>query len=189
MSILKSVEFFDELSQPTSEKPENIQEVAEINPFTTSSTDFDEDTIDYSVQEEEEEEEEPYNAEEEADKLIGLLNAGNMLLMSPLTQIVLKRKRGGKRLLERCKIAFTKKQNGEKITDAEKEMANKYQAYQNDLTTLAGEIAFTENELKVLRTMAIPYCKASKVKINGSFAFWLTYGGMQTQRIMQILTA
>jgi hypothetical protein len=192
-NLLKSVEFFDELSQPTQEKPETAPEVFEpVVKNDRFSQDFDEqieDEPDEPEQHEEIEDEEPYNAEEEAEKLLGLLNAGNVLLMSPLTQIVLKKKRGGKKILERCKIAFMKVKNGEKATDGEKEMAAKYEAYQTDLQTLAGEIAFSEQELAAMRVLAVPYCRASKVKINGSLAFWLMYGGYQTQRIMKILTA
>lgn len=133
--------------------------------------------------------EEPYDAEVEATKLVNLLNAGNTLLVSPIANFRMIKKRGGREALDKMKAAYQKQKDGKKLSEEEDRMLSAFNSFKTDMALLNGEIPFSEKQLEILKTAAVPYCQESKMKINGAFAFWGIFGGMQTEKIIKILTA
>ena len=109
--------------------------------------------------------------------------------MTPLALWKARRKRGGKGVIEKMQIIAAKNFDGVKLTDKEKHLLHQYNAYLTDKAQLEKAIPYTDDELKLLKTMAIPYCKTSKIRINGGFAFWTTFAGIQAQRVIAIIQA
>ena len=181
-----SIALTDLLAEPTEERHFAPTEETQFN---ASAEDFEQNFFEENPPIEEIEPEEPYDAQTEATKLVGLLNAGNSLLLTPLGQWKLKKNRGGKAVLERLKVSYLKKQRGEKLSEKDLQNIAEFEAYKSDIALLNGEIPFSEQEIQNLITCAIPYCESTKMKINSGFAFWGVYAGLQTSKIIKILQA
>ena len=195
---LSRVALLDELSKPTAMKTVAplVQEVVQNRTDFTGfeNGDIEEpEKIDHAQQKKPEPEpvepEEPYDAETEATKLLGMLNAGNQIICAPIASWKLKKNRGGKKVLERMKTAWHKRGAKIKCTEQELDLALSYESYLADTKQLSGEILFTEMEMENLKKLAIPYCESTKIKINSGAAFWSTYGGLQITKVMKILTS
>jgi hypothetical protein len=189
LNALDVVSLTDVLSTPTKERPERDL-ITEIAPQIFPNADFDEE------EEEEEEEipvneepEEPYDAEREATNLINLLNAGNMLVMTPLSNLKLRKNRGGKAGMERMKLAYEKSQHGQELTEHEKNLVLQFESYKRDLMLLSGEIPYSEQQMQMLKTAAIPYCEATKFKSNAGLAFWGIFASVQMEKIIKVIQA
>jgi hypothetical protein len=153
----------------------------EKDDFTSLDNDFEEDF--------EDEDEEPHNPEEEAEKLVGLIQSANLLTMTPLAMWKARKKRGGKQAITRMQEVFAKSLSGQKLSPAEQSQVSRYNAYLRDKEELEKAIPYTPDEVQLLKKMAIPYMKTTKMRINGGFAFWTTLAGIQAQRIIAIIQA
>lgn len=174
------------LSAPTTIRSETPVETqfAEVEEQNTLEFDEKEEII-----QEVEEEQEPYNPEEEAEKLLGLIAAANNITMTPLALWRLKKKRGGKQVIERMQVMKAKQFSGQKLTENEQRLIDQYDAYLLDKQQLQQAIPYTEQEMEMLKQLAIPYCQSSKLKVNSGAAFWSALGGVQLQRIFAIIQA
>lgn len=132
---------------------------------------------------------EPYDAEAEAEKLVGMLNAGNTVLVSPLANWRMIKKRGGREGLEKMKAPYMKKMKGEKLSEEEEVLYKSFESFQADMKLLNGEIPYSEQQLEAMKKLAVPYCQESQIHINGGLAFWIAVSGMQIEKIIKVLTA
>lgn len=131
----------------------------------------------------------PYDAEENADILVELIDVVNIQSLTPLARWKLRKKLGGRTEVTRKQLLFEKKINKEKLTDAEKRDIELYQAYLKDKEELEKAIPYTDEEKKNLKMAAVPYLKQHQIKVGGGFAFWTQLAMIQGSRIMQVLTA
>ena len=186
------------LQQPTKMRTELVQDEPETVDFSGLEFETSPDLIESNPIDkeadliedlDEEEEEEPHDPEEEAEKLVGLIQAANVLTMTPLALWKARKKRGGKAAISKMQIIAAKNFEGAKLEKKEAEQLAKYNAYLKDKEQLENAIPYTSDELSLLKTMAIPYMKTSKIKINGGFAFWTTLAGIQAQRVIAIIQA
>ena len=196
MSEFEEIDLLSVLEQPTTMRTE----VAPSNNFLDnfSALEFEEepdkntslgDAIEGDFDYEEEEDEEPHNPEEEAEKLVGLIQSANLLTMTPLAMWKARKKRGGKQAITRMQEVFAKSLSGQKLSPAEQSQVSRYNAYLRDKEELEKAIPYTPDEVQLLKAMAIPYMKTTKMRINGGFAFWTTLAGIQAQRIIAIIQA
>jgi len=109
--------------------------------------------------------------------------------MTPLSVWKLRKNRGGKEAIEKMSIVAGKHYAGKKLTEDENRLFDQYNAYLADKTSLENAIPYTSKELKLLHSMAVPYMKSSKMKINGGLAFWTTLGAIQFDRVIKIFQA
>lgn len=188
LNALDVVSLTDVLSTPTKERPERDL-MNEIPTFEFPNEDFDEEEEEEEEIQVKEEPEEPYDAEREATNLINLLNAGNMLVMTPLSNLKLRKNRGGKAGMERMKLAYEKSQHGQELTEHEKNLVLQFEAYKRDLMLLSGEIPYSEQQMQMLKTAAIPYCEATKFKSNAGLAFWGIFASVQMEKIIKVIQA
>lgn len=131
----------------------------------------------------------PYDAEENAEILVELIDVANIQTLTPLAKWKLRKKLGGKPGLRQKQILFEKKFNKEELTDGEKRDIELYQAYLKDKLEIEEAIPYTPDEKEALKTAAIPYLKQSKLRIGGGASFWTQLAMIQGGRIMQVLTA
>jgi hypothetical protein len=179
----------DILEQPTQVRSElttnNQQEMTNF-----SSLEFEEVSSTPIEQEQEEEFDiSPYNAEENAEILVELIDVVNIQTLTPLARWKLRKKLGGKTEVTRKQLLFEKKLSQSKLTEEEKRDIELYQAYLKDKAEIEKAIPYTEDEKKNLKQAAIPYLMQSKLKIGGGMAFWTQLAMIQGSRIMQVLTA
>ena len=132
----------------------------------------------------------PYNAEEAAENLVAVLSSLNYFI-TPLAVWKLKKKRGGKTAIEKMQVIYAKSlgKDAEKITEQERQQLHMYQAYLKDKEELENAMPFTEKETDELTKLAIPYCRANRIKVPKGAGFWGAYGAMQFQRVMAIIQA
>src|SRR5690554_7888290 len=182
MSILETPTHFREEKMDTGE----TQEVTDFSGF-----EFDEIPEDTTLQEEKVEtlEIEVYNAEENAEILIELIDVVNIQTLTPLAKWKLAKKQGGKPVVRKMQILYEKKMNEGELTEKEKRQIELYQIYLKDKQELENAIPYTDEEKESLKQAAIPYLKSSKLKIGGGAAFWTQLAMIQGSRIMQVLTA
>lgn len=181
---LSEVSLFDVLADTTQERSEGVSHEA-IN-----VADFNEIPAPVDAPEPEpEEDEEPYDATVEATKLVNLLNVGNMVVLMPLAGVKMQKSRaGGKKGLERMKIAYQKSADGKKLTPTDEKLVQQFELYKQDLALLHGEIPFSKAEHDALLLAATSYCESSKIRVNATAAFWGVLAGYETSRIIKILT-
>src|SRR5690554_3763549 len=130
-----------------------------------------------------------YNAEENAEILIELIDVVNIQTLTPLAKWKLAKKQGGKPVVRKMQILYEKKMNEGELTEKEKRQIELYQIYLKDKQELENAIPYTDEEKESLKQAAIPYLKSSKLKIGGGAAFWTQLAMIQGSRIMQVLTA
>lgn len=131
----------------------------------------------------------PIDPRVEATKLVNLLSAGNNLATVPLATWKLNKNRGGKQVIEKMKASYIKQRNGVKLTEEETIQAESYKQYEADKSVLLESLPYTDAQMNTLIEVAIPYCEANQLKINGSFAFWGVFAGVQMDKVIKILTA
>lgn len=194
-SMVNNVSLTDILSKPTERK--------EINNDNTEDFINEEDFLNSVVEDEIEddgrserrppvedhEEEEEYDAESEAQKLVGLLSAMNSLVVTPVAHWKLRKNIGGKKTLERMKNAYQKNVRGDELNDREQKLLEAFQSYKKDMEILSGEIPYSDHEIETLNKLAVPYLNESKMKISGAGSFWTVFGGMQVSKIVKVLMA
>lgn len=180
MEILETPTVFRE------EKSENQEEVTDF-----SNLEFEETPEETALQEEKVEtlEIEVYNAEENAEILITLIDFLNIQGLTPLAKWKLAKKQGGKPVIRKMQLLYEKKMNEGELTEKEKREVELYQIYLKDREELENAIPFTNEEKEGLKKAAIPYLKSSKLKIGGGAAFWTQLVAVQGSRIWQILKA
>lgn len=177
----------DILEQPTQVRAESTtNHQQEMTNF--SSLEF-EELPPAPIEQEEELDISPYNAEENAEILVELIDVVNIQTLTPLARWKLRKKLGGKTEVTRKQLLFEKKLSQSKLTEEEKRDIELYQAYLKDKAELEKAIPYTEDEKKNLKQAAIPYLMQSKLKIGGGMAFWTQLAMIQGSRIMQVLTA
>lgn len=130
-----------------------------------------------------------YNAEENAEILVELIDVVNIQTLTPLARWKLTKRQGGKPAVRKMQLLFEKKLNDSELTDPEKREIELYQAYLKDKEELERIIPYTEDEKDSLKKSAVPYLSAHKIKIGGGMAFWTQLAMIQGSRIMQVLTA
>lgn len=130
-----------------------------------------------------------YNAEENAEILVELIDVVNIQTLTPLARWKLTKRQGGKPAVRKMQLLFEKKLNDSELTDPEKREIELYQAYLKDKEELERIIPYTDEEKDSLKKSAVPYLSAHKIKIGGGMAFWTQLGMIQVSRIMQVLTA
>nr|WP_294860225.1 hypothetical protein [uncultured Fluviicola sp.] len=141
--------------------------------------------------------EEPYDAEQEAKNLVHMLKAGEGLLLPPIAAVTLKKKRGGKKAIERMSKAHDKLNKGGELSELESKAAADFESYQDDIKKMMrlfypdSDEAKKQMDLETKRLIeaAIPYCAATKFHINAGFAFWTMYTGSLGGKIIQIIGA
>lgn len=176
----------EESTQTRSEsRTGNMDEVADF-----SSLEFEPTYVEptYVEQEDEAINISPYDAEENAEILVELIDVVNVQSLTPLARWKLRKKLGGKTEVTRKQLLFEKKLNKETLTDEEKRDIELYQAYLKDKEELDKAIPYTDEEKKNLKQAAIPYLKQTQLKIGGGMAFWTQLAMIQGSRIMQVLT-
>lgn len=181
------------LEAPTVIRPEAHQEPKE----ETEITDF--SGLEFSSEPAPAPEDEPveiepveieiYNAEENAEILVELIDVVNIQTLTPLARWKLTKRQGGKPAVRKMQLLFEKKLNDSELTDPEKREIELYQAYLKDKEELERIIPYTEDEKDSLKKSAVPYLSAHKIKIGGGMAFWTQLSMIQGSRIMQVLTA
>jgi type I site-specific restriction endonuclease len=190
INALDVVSLTDVLSAPTKERPERAIVEETIHQTVFNNTDFEEEEEEEEeIQTTQQEPEEPYDAEREATNLINLLNAGNMLVMTPISNFKLRKNRGGKAGMERMKMAYEKSVRGQELTEHEKNLVLQFESYKRDLMLLSGEIPYSPQQMEMLKTAAIPYCEATKFKSNAGFAFWGIFASVQMDKIIKVIQA
>ena len=130
-----------------------------------------------------------YDAEENAEILVELIDVVNIQTLTPLARWKLAKKQGGKPVVRKMQLLFEKKLNDTELTDKEKRQIELYQAYLKDKEELEKAIPYTDDEKDNLKKSAVPYLSAHKLKIGGGAAFWTQLAMIQGSRIMQVLTA
>lgn len=141
------------------------------------------------VEEFEEEPQKPYDAKTNAENLVNLIDAVNILSLTPLARWKLKKKRGGKEVLDTLEKFYSKKVSGAKVTDEEKEKAAIYEAYLKDTIKINEAIPFSADEKTRLITAAVPYLEKTQMKIDEGLGFWGILIAVEGSKVMQILTA
>lgn len=190
-------DILDVLETPTQQRSENTPE---LDPFENddflNGLEFDtpEENIEAVEQEEEPTPtiEEIYTDEDaqiNAEILVDLLDTVNTATLTPLARWKLRKKRGGKDVVSKMSVVYEKSLKDEKLTDKEKELAWKYEAYLKDKEQLENAIPYTDDEKRKLVASAKNYVKGKKIKINADLSFWGELAMIQGSRIMQILTA
>lgn len=188
--LINRVSVDDILAQPTQARIVSIdKEPSQIDSSDFSSIEYDLPPKPQPEIEEQPEPEEPYDAKVEATKLVGLISAGHSLIHTPIATWKLRQKRGGKPVFERMKAAYQKDAEGKALTDEEKRLVSQFHAYKSDLALMGNEIPYSQSEIDMLTTAAIPYMESSRMKINGGFAFWGVLAGIEANRLLKILTA
>ncbi len=174
------------LEAPTKPRSEVAAEAPHPADDLLSSLEFTDEPI---VQESEPapEPEAPYDPVEAAEQLVALIQGANTLSMTPLAMWIAKRKRGGSDEIRKLQVLYERKNNGQKLTEAQEAQVATYTAYLRDKEELRKVIPYTDDEMKMLKDLAIPYCRVTKLKVNSGAAFWSALGGMQLQRIIAIL--
>jgi len=178
MEILETPTVFRE------EKSDNQEEVTDF-----SNLEFEETPEASTVEETKAIEIEIYDAEENAEILVELIDVVNIQTLTPLARWKLVKRQGGKPVVRKMQLLFEKKLNDNELTDKEKRQIELYQAYLKDKEELEQAIPYTNDEKDSLKQAAIPYLKSSKLKIGGGAAFWTQLAMIQGSRIMQVLTA
>lgn len=180
---LSEIDIFSVLEAPTQQKfsSETMEEDFDLNDFSVEEEEAHEEVVEVA-------QEEPYDARREAEKLVGLLDAGNQIALNPLAMVTLRKKLGGKKAFDRMTKAFNKKMQGEELSPVELGLIATFEKYQSDLRMLAGEIPFTEQQRDILIKAAIPMCEENKMKTNSSMAFWGVFLGYEAGRVTRILT-
>lgn len=188
--IISEVSLTDILSTPTERKEVNEDHSNDfINQDDFSNDISHDDEFEDKPNREPQDEDEDYDAETEAKKLVSLLSAMNSLVVTPVANWKLRKNIGGKRTLERMKKAYTKKVSGQDLSENDEKLLSAFENYKNDMAILSGEIPYSENEIKTLNELAVPYLEETKMKINGSASFWTVFGGMQVSKIVKVLMA
>lgn len=131
----------------------------------------------------------PYDAAENAEILVELLDTFNTAALTPLARWKLTKKRGGKNAILRMQEIAEKNFTGAELNEQEKRLLFQYNAYLKDKEELEEAIPYTVDEKERLIKAAIPYMKKSKIRIGGGMAFWTELALIQGTRIMQVLTA
>lgn len=178
------------LEQPTVVRSEVLEPEADPTEQSFSGLEFDDFPDEENLEQDEEKVSIPFDAEAAAENLVSLLAAGNLLL-TPLANWKLKKKRGGKAGISVLQVAYVKSLGvgADKMTDLEKKQLTIYMAYLRDKEELEKAIPFTDEEIAKLTRLAVPYCKATKFSVSAGSGFWTTYGMMQFQRVIAILQA
>lgn len=139
-----------------------------------------------------------YDPEQEATNLVYMLKAGEGLLLPPIAVVTLKKKRGGKKAIDRMARAHAKQDKGsEELTDSEMKAAAAFEDYQRDFRKMMSLFApdtpeaqkAMDLETKRLIEAAIPYCAATRFHVHAGFAFWTMYAGSLGGKIIQIIGA
>lgn len=130
---------------------------------------------------------EPYNPEEEAEKLLAMLQGGNFLLTTPLYKWKVQKNFGGKQNIQKLRAAYEKHLRGDKLTEKEENDKASYFAYEGERKEWMDSINYTEEELEQLKTLAIPLMKDTKMEISSGAAFWLFFGSIQAGKILKVL--
>jgi hypothetical protein len=129
-----------------------------------------------------------YNAEQNAEGFVDLLDFANTATLTPLAKWRLQRKQGGKQAIREMQLIAEKKYNKEKLTDDENRQFERYNAYLKDKEDLLEAIPYTKDEKKALVRSATAYFEKTKIKVE-NMAFWGELLIIQGQRIALILTA
>lgn len=179
------------LSVPTPNRTE-LGQVTETVEELERPLDFD---VDFEKVEEleaidsEEEEEEPRNYKEDAQNLVALISSVNQLVVPPIAKGVLQKRRGGKKTIKSLQALFEKDAQGKDLTEKEQSRLNTYLSYLRDKDEITKAIPYTEEEEKLLVSMAEPFVKASGFKVGGGAAFFGALAAIQGQRIISIIQA
>jgi hypothetical protein len=177
---ISEISLFDIIGDQTQERHKSTE-----SNLTVNSDDF---AAPEPEIEEEFEEQEHYDAAVEAEKLVNLINAGNIIALTPVAHFRLKKVRGGNKALEKMKIAYEKEVAGKALTEEDQKWVEKFRLYKSDMAMLNNEIQFTPKQKEVLMAAAVPFCESNKLKVNDSFAFYGILGGFEITKIMKILS-
>jgi|GEM_PF-2602212 len=189
---LEQIDLSSILEQPTkvrSEVYELSDKKEQMEDLSNLVFEDEKETAENLIEQEQKQPEEPYDAEENAALLVGCIASVNDIVMTPLARWKVRHKFGGKKTLKTYQLQFAKSFTNKKLTDQEQKLADLYTAYLKDKEEMEKAIPYTDKEIENLTRAAIPYCKQSRIKVNGGVAFWVELGSLQMERIITVLSA
>lgn len=128
-------------------------------------------------------------AKENAEILVELLDTINTASLTPLARWKLRKKRGGKTALLKMQEIAEKSFSDEDLTEQEKSLLAKYNAYMRDKEQLEKDIPYTDEEKAKLVKSATSWLHRKKIRVSGDMSFWGEFAMIQGTRVLQILTA
>lgn len=128
-----------------------------------------------------------YDPEIEAEKLIAMIEAGNMLITAPLYKWKVQKNHGGKKVVQRIKTAWAKHKQGQELSEQEQKDHAAYLLYQTERKEWLSEVDYEPEELEKLQRLALPFVKENKMKISSMAAFWIYFGGLQSSKFLKLL--
>ena len=128
-------------------------------------------------------------AKENAEILVELLDTINTAALTPLARWKLRKKRGGKTALLKMQEIAEKSFSDEDLTEQEKSLLAKYNAYMRDKEQLEKDIPYTDEEKAKLVKSATSWLHRKKIRVSGDMSFWGEFAMIQGTRVLQILTA
>lgn len=123
-------------------------------------------------------EDDDYDPELEAEKRVEFMDSLMTIILSPAAQYFKLKGIGGKKQLNKMKIAYQKKLKGEELKEEDEKMIREFETYKKDLEILEGKIQISDEDKKLLKQVCVPMAKEHRIKTDSQAVFYTVFASI-----------